>query len=127
MIAQIHPLTIQKDKISIQSQVVYAQIILDHLKSSDQTPQFQNLENKAITKELCFTMPYDADASILSMHQIDAITAYSIYDIYPLDPQHKSVTFSYEISPDLVEEKVLEDMITYAQEHGFMLKTHPHS
>lgn len=126
-IFQIHPLILVDDKIGQHSHIVYAEIILDHLKSyyndlkHSQTHPFQTLETLHVTKELCFVMPYHYNTHILSMKHLDAVKSSQVYDVYDLGDGTKSITLSYDISYDCVDQ-TLDDIISYANTHGYILR-----
>lgn len=109
---QLHPLTYLDDKIPQTSQIIYAELILDHISIQSQTSSFHTLEDPLYTKELCFIIPQGSDTSILSMKHIPEVLQYRLYDVYDLGDT-KSMTLSYHIKSD-TPEQIMDRMIADA-------------
>jgi phenylalanyl-tRNA synthetase beta chain len=120
-IIQLHPLITIDDKIPQNAQIVYVECILDDLLFNGQTISFETLEHKSIKKELCFVMPYQTDISILTTTQIVGISHISLYDVYDLGNNYKSITLSYMLDP-LYADKILQDIISEASTYHIVLK-----
>lgn len=55
------------------------------------------------------------------MKHLDAVKSSQVYDVYDLGDGTKSITLSYDISYDCVDQ-TLDDIISYADTHGCILR-----